>query len=123
MDPIIENSILQTRRQILLNGARGLGGMALGSMLAQDANAAKASTGTAGQGGYDGVLGQTHFPAKAKRVIYLFFSGGPSHIDQYDFKPEMRKFHGEELPDSIRNGQRITGMTSGQKSFPCNSFR
>ena len=55
----------------------------------------------------------------AKRVIYLFLSGGPSHIDLYDYHPKMREFHGTELPDSIRNGQRITGMTSGQKSFPC----
>ncbi|MBG89103.1 MAG: sulfatase [Verrucomicrobiales bacterium] len=60
----------------------------------------------------------TH-PPKAKRMIYLFFSGGPSHIDMFDYKPAMRKLHGQELPDSIRNGQRLTGMTSGQKSFPC----
>ena len=64
-------------------------------------------------------MGEPHFKPKAKRVIYLFFSGGPSHIDMYDYKPAMRKIHGIELPDSIRNGQRITGMTSGQKSFPC----
>ncbi len=56
---------------------------------------------------------------RAKRVIYLFMAGGPSHIDTYDFHPEMRKLHGTELPDSIRNGQRLTGMSSGQKSFPC----
>jgi hypothetical protein len=56
---------------------------------------------------------------KAKRVIYMFMAGGPSHIDTFDFHPAMRKFHGKELPASIRNGQRVTGMTSGQKSFPC----
>jgi hypothetical protein len=61
----------------------------------------------------------THFRPKAKRMIYLFLAGGPSHIDMFDYKPEMKKLHGIELPDSIRNGQRITGMTSGQKSFPC----
>ncbi len=60
-----------------------------------------------------------HFTGKAKRVIYLFFSGGPSHIDMFDYKPAMEKIHGKELPDSIRQGQRITGMTSGQKNFPC----
>ena len=119
MDPNLENAILHTRRQLLLNGARGLGGIALGSMLAADnARAAKATAPAHGPG-YHGVLGKTHSPAKAKRVIYLFFSGGPSHIDMFDFKPAMRQFHGEELPDSIRNGQRITGMTSGQDSFPC----
>ena len=66
-----------------------------------------------------GVLGKPHFKQTAKRIIFLFFSGGPSHIDMFDYKPEMRKIHGIELPDSIRQGQRLTGMTSGQKSFPC----
>ena len=59
-----------------------------------------------------------HFKAKAKSVIYLCQSGGPSHIDLFDYHPEMQKFHGQELPDSIRNGQRVTGMTAGQKNFP-----
>ncbi len=119
MDPITESAMLHTRRQALLSGGRGLGGFALASLLAADnAKAAKVTPPTA-TGGYDGVMDRTHFPAKAKRVIYLFFSGGPSHIDLFDYKPAMRKFHSEELPDSIRNGQRITGMTSGQKEFPC----
>ena len=52
-------------------------------------------------------------------MIYLFLAGGPSHIDMFDYKPALRKLHGTELPDSIRGGQRITGMTSGQKNFPC----
>ena len=60
----------------------------------------------------------THFAPKAKRVIYLFQSGGPSHIDLLDYKPRLKNHHGQELPDSIRQGQRLTGMTSGQKSFP-----
>ncbi len=55
---------------------------------------------------------------KAKRVIYLFQSGGPSHLELWDHKPKLAKLTGTELPDSIRNGQRLTGMTSGQKSFP-----
>jgi len=59
-----------------------------------------------------------HFKAKAKSVIYLCQSGGPSHIDLFDYHPEMKKMHGKELPDSVRNGQRVTGMTAGQKSFP-----
>ncbi len=67
----------------------------------------------------DGMPGFPNFAPKAKRAIYLFFPGGPSHIDTFDYKPAMRKIHGTELPDSIRQGQRITGMTSGQKSFPC----
>lgn len=60
-----------------------------------------------------------HFAPKAKRVIYLFMAGGPSHIDLFDYKPVMQELHGQELPDSVRKGQRLTGMTSGQKSFPC----
>src|SRR5262249_5272553 len=60
-----------------------------------------------------------HFAPKAKRVIYLFMSGGPSHIDLFDYKPKLRDYHGQELPGSVRMGQRITGMTAGQKSFPC----
>lgn len=114
MNPLLEQSKFQTRRALLFNGLRGLGGIALGSMLGADglhAAAEKSSDGFALRG--------THFPPKVKRVIYLFFSGGPSHIDTFDYKPAMRKIHGTELPDSIRNGQRITGMTSGQKEFPC----
>lgn len=101
-----------TRRQFLLKSGNGFGAAALsslfGSGLARGAGA-----------GENGLQGFPNFAPKAKRVIYLFFSGGPSHIDTFDFKPAMRKIHGIELPDSIRNGQRITGMTSGQKSFPC----
>src|SRR5947209_3374612 len=59
-----------------------------------------------------------HFAPKAKRVIYLFQSGGPSHLELFDYKPRLRELQGTELPDSIRQGQRLTGMTSGQKSFP-----
>ena len=59
-----------------------------------------------------------HFKPKAKSIIYLCQSGGPSHIDLFDYHPEMQKLHGKELPDSVRNGQRVTGMTAGQKSFP-----
>ncbi len=83
-----------------------LGGTAL-ALLAAPATTSRAAA-----------LKGTHFPGKAKRVIYLHQSGAPSHIDLFDHKPAMRQHHGKELPPSIRNGQRITGMTSGQKSFP-----
>ena len=59
-----------------------------------------------------------HFPAQAKRIIYLFMHGGPSQLDLFDHKPGLRQRHGEELPESVRANQRLTGMTSGQKSFP-----
>ncbi|MSR55172.1 MAG: DUF1501 domain-containing protein [Gemmataceae bacterium] len=68
----------------------------------------------------DGFAGEIkpHFAPKAKRVIFLHQSGGPSHLELMDYKPSLKKYHGSELPDSIRQGQRLTGMTSGQKSFP-----
>lgn len=96
---------LLNRRSFLSGSGRLLGGAALASL--------SQNTGFAAQPELP------HFLPKAKRVIYLFMAGGPSHIDMFDYKPALRKIHGTELPDSIRNGQRITGMTSGQKSFPC----
>jgi len=100
------------RRQMLSLGARGLGALGVTSLLTPEL--LKAATNKDG-----GTLKTLHYTPTAKRVIYLFFSGGPSHIDLYDYHPKMKEIHGSELPDSIRNGQRITGMTSGQKSFPC----
>src|SRR5439155_21213377 len=59
-----------------------------------------------------------HFAPKAKRVIYLFMAGGPAQMDLLDYKPTLEKLHGTELPASVRMGQRLTGMTSGQSAFP-----
>jgi hypothetical protein len=114
MSSNITPQFLMTRRQLLGLGARGFGALGLSSLL--NPSLLRGGITPAIE---DGTLGQPHFKAKAKRVIYLFFSGGPSHIDMFDFKPAQRKIHGIELPDSIRQGQRLTGMTSGQKSFPC----
>ena len=115
MNPLDEFNTLNTRRHFLNTGARGLGALAAASLM----NPGLLQGGLAPSTAVRGTLGRLHFAPKAKRVIYLFFSGGPSHIDMYDYHPAMRKNHGIELPDSIRNGQRLTGMTSGQKSFPC----
>jgi hypothetical protein len=95
------------RRNFLGRSCSLLGGAALSSLLPRQASAASSQPSL------------PHFAPKAKRVIYLFMAGGPSHIDMFDYKPAMQKLHGTELPDSIRNGQRITGMTSDQSSFPC----
>ena len=109
-----------TRRQLFGFSGKALGAAALSALMGAQARAAnpqdKAQDKEKRVGGLPGV---PHFPAKAKRVIYMFMSGGPSHMDLYDYHPEMREFHGEELPESIRNGQRLTTMTSKQKSFPC----
>ena len=116
MDPRREYELLMTRRQLFGRMATGIGTAALGSLLAPEAFAAP-TTGLV-KGSYNGILKQPHFPAKAKRVIYLFQSGAPSHIDLFDYKPQLQAHRGIDLPESIRNGQRLTGMTSGQKSFP-----
>jgi hypothetical protein len=97
------------RRLFLKRTGFSLGSLALGSLLGQDqARAASALSAT----------GLPHFPAKAKRVIYLFQSGAPSQMDLFDYKPALKDKRGLELPDSIRMGQRITTMTSGQKNLP-----
>jgi hypothetical protein len=114
MDPRREYELLLTRRQLFGKMATGIGMAALASLLAPQAFAGEEVTEAP-----LGILnGKTHFPAKAKRVIYLFQSGAPSHIDIFDYKPQMKQYRGIDLPGSIRMGQRITGMTSGQKTLP-----
>ena len=112
MNPLLQHTPWLSRRQMIRLGARGFGALGLASLLKPGLLQGSVPS-------EHGVLGRPHFAPRAKRVIYLFFSGGPSHIDMFDYKPVMHDFHGEELPDSIRQGQRLTGMTSGQKSFPC----
>ena len=90
------------RRTFLKTSAHGFGALGLGSLLAKD----------------DGMLIGTHHKPKAKRIIYMFQSGAPSQMDLFDPKPDLGERFSEDLPDSIRMGQRITGMTSGQKTLP-----
>ena len=106
-------ALQQTRRQFFGRAAGGIGIAALSSLLNPSLFAK-----TRDPLESLGKLPKLHFPAKAKRVIYLHQSGAPSHIDLLDYKPAMQAHHGKELPASIRMGQRITGMTSGQKAFP-----
>src|SRR3954453_14650585 len=103
--------LLQTRRQFFGRSATGIGAAALASLLGEDLRAAD-DLATAG------ALPKLHFAPKAKRVIYLFMSGGPSHLDLFDYKPKLKEHFGQDLPASVRMGQRITGMTSGQKTLP-----
>ncbi len=101
------------RRTFLHRSAIGIGGLALGSLL----GASLQNTGTDPNAWQAfGLL--PHFPPKVKRVIYLFQSGAPSQLELFDWKPKLREMNGQELPASVRQGQRLTGMTANQKSFP-----
>ena len=105
LDPLTVN-----RRTFFGRTSTGIGVAALGSLLASEGLAAQ--TGNPQSPVFPDAIG------KAKRVIYLLQSGAPSQVDLLDYKPELEKLHMQELPASVRNGQRLTGMTAGQKNFP-----
>lgn len=104
---------LETRRHFFGTAGLSIGGAALASMLGQ-----AAESGGGVRTGTNAALPTTHFAPKAKSVIYLHMVGGPAQMDLYDYKPKMLEMQGKELPKEIVNGQRLTGMTSGQASFP-----
>ena len=101
----------ETRRQFFSRGANAVGWAALAALLGESGRA----LGSEGEPWHPGT---THFPARAKQVIYLHMVGGPSQMDLYDYKPVLKDWYDKDLPDSIRQGQRLTTMTSGQKRFP-----
>jgi uncharacterized protein (DUF1501 family) len=107
VDPVREHELMITRRQLFGRTALGLGTAAMAQLL-----------GTELRAGDGGAASGMHHPAKARQVIYLFMSGGPSQHDLWDYKPKMNDLFGQDLPDHVRDGQRITGMTSGQKTLP-----
>jgi hypothetical protein len=106
MDLFREQQLFMTRRHFFSRMAAGIGTAALASVMNPNllAGITKES--------------KIHFPARAKRIIYLFMAGGPSQMDLLDYKPTLETLHEKELPDSVRMGQRLTGMTSNQKNFP-----
>ena len=101
-----------TRRHFFQDCGIGVGKIALASLLACESQAAsvESTNPTAPK--------PTHFPATAKRVIYLFMAGGPSQVDLFDHKPRTTALFDKDLPESIRMGQRVTNMTAGQSRFP-----
>src|SRR6516165_8186983 len=105
-----ESSWNLSRRQFLNRFGMGLGGIALAELLASE-NPVRA-------GATPGVLGAPHHPATAKRVIYLFQSGGPSQLETFDYKPLLNEKQGQQLPDSVRMRQRLTGMSGNQATLP-----
>ncbi|MGV8879840.1 MAG: DUF1501 domain-containing protein [Sphingobacteriaceae bacterium] len=110
---IFENGLNFNRRRFLSRLSLGLGSVALGSLLIPDL-----FSGSPGEDLEGFIPGIPDFAPKAKRVIYLFQNGAPSQLETFDYKPKLREMMGQELPASIRNGQRLTGMTAGQSSFP-----
>src|SRR5216683_1986117 len=104
MSPLNELLLGITRRELLTRAGGGAGMAALATLLGQDSNASENAT-----------LPFPNFAPKAKRVIYLTQSGAPSQVDLYDYKPMLEKFKGQELPESVRMGQRLTTMTASQK--------
>ncbi len=109
---ILEHGLNFNRRRFLSRMSLGLGSIALGSLLMPDLLSG------GGMDDDDFVSGIPHFAPKAKRVIYLFQNGAPSQLELFDYKPKLRDMMGQELPASIRAGQRLTGMTANQASFP-----
>ena len=117
--PIDERSYLLNRRAFLSKSAVGIGAAALSSILGTSLLGCKGNSNPAAVLQQNSAaLSHLHFAPKAKRVIYLFQSGGPSQLELFDYKPLLEKLRGKELPAEIRDGQRLTGMTSGQTSFP-----
>jgi hypothetical protein len=114
MNPLFESQLLQTRRQFFGQTGLRLGGVALASLLGSQASRAVA----AGERMQPALPGLPHFPPRAKSLIYLHMNGGPSQIDLWDHKPKLAEHFDKDLPDSVRMGQRITTMTSGQSRLP-----
>ena len=107
---ILEHRFNITRRHFLGKLSAGIGSAALGSLLIKDL--------FNGDSAEDLQLGLPHFAPKAKRIIFLFQNGAPSQLETFDYKPMLNKMFGQELPASVRMGQRLTGMTANQTSFP-----
>ena len=110
-NPLVEYSMNLNRRRFLSRLSLGIGSAALGSLLIPDLFSSTDDSANL-------ATGLPHFAPRAKRIIYLFQNGAPSQLETFDYKPMLREMMGKELPQSIRNGQRLTGMTSGQSSFP-----
>src|SRR5262245_36841281 len=113
MNPINEHRLLMTRRHFFASTGLSLGAAALAALLGRPARAAEPAPAVGG-----GLPGLPHVPPKEKRAIYLHMNGGPSQMDLFDYKPQMEALFDKDLPESIRNGQRLTTMTSNQTRFP-----
>ena len=107
-----------SRRDFFGKFAMGIGGFALMQLLQRQASGAAPITLPGAASPFRGILDKPHFAPKAKRIIYLFMSGGPSQHDLFDYKPLLNKMNGEDLPESVRGAQRLTGMSAHQARYP-----
>ena len=105
------------RRSFILKSCAGVGALTIADLLGMSVPL-EAQEGGPAPGKLAGILGAGHFPARAKRVIYLHMLGAVSHVDTFDYKPMLEKMHGQDLPASVRNTQRLSTMTAGQTAFP-----
>ncbi|MEQ1827477.1 MAG: DUF1501 domain-containing protein [Pirellula sp.] len=122
---IQHNTDLIGRRHWLFQVGMGFGGIAAAELMsrheihARDSESSKTELLKTGQGvSSHGTLNPTHHAPTAKRVIYLFQAGGPSQLESWDYKPVLNKLQGQPLPDSVRQGQRLTGMSGNQAILP-----
>src|SRR5262245_11371646 len=115
MNPLFEHNLHLTRRQFFGQSGLRLGGLALG-MLA--GNRLESGQGAAPARVHPPLAGLPHFPPRAKSLIYLHMNGAPAQMDLWDYKPQLERYFNQNLPESVRRGQRITTMTSGQARHP-----
>jgi len=112
MNPLIAHHLDVTRRTLLESSAYGLGGAALSWMLNREASAAEAAPQSPLLSNAHNLPGLPHFAPKAKRIIYLFQNGGPSHVELFDYKPQLRELHGKPMPEEYLKGRRFSSMTA-----------
>ena len=106
MNPLTESQLMINRRQFFGRSATGIGAAALGNLLQQDGLADQTG------GAFGGLGSLPHFAPKAKRVIYLFMNGAPTHTDLYDYKPLQEQLHGKPVPQDFVEGKRFSTMTA-----------
>ena len=121
MDLLNKLARQETRREFLGRSAQGIGCMALASLLGGGATGGGAEETSASRGGaakqepWKGVVNPRHVVPSAKRIIYLYMAGGPSHMESFDYKPKLAEMHGQPMPESLTKGDQMSTMTSGQK--------
>src|SRR5437762_4834579 len=118
MNPLTDNRRHITRRALLGRTATGVGMAALAYLFGAEGIASASPSTQPSLASIGGLAGFPNFAPKAKRVVYMFQNGAPSHVDLFDYKPKLKEWHGKEIPPEIQRGQRLSTMTSAQKARP-----